>query len=217
MNPAQAAVATLRYAWRRLASRGIRYSGDYKQLDALYAVADPWGMESPSEQYRFTETNRLILERTGRVASLLEVGCGEGHQSLHLRHVTERLTGLDVSPRAVKRARVRCPQAEFLIGDMFSSEVSASAPFDLVVACEVLYYMSDVEAALRRMRDLGRMCLVTYFHGEIDMLDDRVRAAWPGAVCNDITFKRVQWRVVWFDGVAAAPQHSVGWSPRRCP
>ena len=35
--------------------------------------------------------------------------------------------------------------------------------FDLVVACEVLSYMSDAVGAVRRMSELGRACLVTFF------------------------------------------------------
>jgi len=65
------------------------------------------------------------MEQFGRVSSLLEIGCGEGHQSAQLQLVCDRLTGLDVSGRAVKRARGRCPGGEFLVGDVFSQEVDA--------------------------------------------------------------------------------------------
>jgi len=33
---------------------------------------------------------------------------------------------------------------------------------DLVVACEVLYYVKDIRKFLYRMPDLGRACLITY-------------------------------------------------------
>ena len=35
--------------------------------------------------------------------------------------------------------------------------------FDLVVACEVLYYIKDIPATIERMRHLGRACFVTFF------------------------------------------------------
>lgn len=189
-----------------MALRGARYSNDYKRLDALYTVADPWLMTSRSEQFRFKETNRLILRKIGVVGSLLEVGCGEGHQSLHLQDVCDRLTGLDVSAKAVTRARVRCPRVEFLVGDIFAREVGASAPFDLVVACEVLYYMTDVAAALRQLRRLGRNCLVTYFDGEMDTLDRQVLGCLPGAFTEVFTFEQSRWRAVWFGGVCPTHQ-----------
>ena len=198
LKPVQKAVAKLKRTWRRFALRDVRYSNDYKKLDTFYTVPDPWLMASPSEQFRFGETNRLIVEKFGRVASLLEIGCGEGHQSLYLQNVCDRLTGLDVSVRAVKRARGRCPQAEFVVGDIFSQEVSAFAPFDLVVACEVLYYMRDVPAAVRQMRSLGRNCLITYFSGEMETLDRQALVSLPGTLSEILAFEQSRWRALWW-------------------
>lgn len=180
--------------------RGVRYSNDYRKLDNAYRMADPWLMTSPAEQFRFTETNRLILERIGRVHSILEIGCGEGHQSLYLQQVCDRLTGLDVSARAVKRAGSRCPQANFFVGDIFSHEVSTLAPFDLVVACEVLYYISDLPATLQRMRTIGRSCLVTYFDGERETLDRYVSDCLPGIFSEIIEFEQSWWHLLWWHG-----------------
>ena len=191
--------AKLKKIWMRFALRGVSYSNNYKKLDRFYMVDDPWGMDSRWDQYRFAETNRLILEKFGRVGSLLEIGCGEGHQSLHLRQVCDRLTGLDVSTRAVKRARRRCSQDEFLVGDVFFQEIGAQAPFDLVCACEVLYYMSDVPAALRRMRALGRNNLLTYFAGQMATLDSQVLSL-PGVVSEVLEFEHARWRAAWWRG-----------------
>jgi hypothetical protein len=101
-----------------------------------------------------------------------------------------------VSGRAVERARKRCPGSEFLVGDIFSQEVSARAPFDLVVACEVLYYMTDVPAALRRIRKLGRHNLVTYFAGEMETLDALVLTL-PGVASEILEFESSRWRAAW--------------------
>jgi len=174
-----------------------RYSNDCKKMDNFYMLNDPWSMALPFQQYRFSETNRLILEKFGRVGSLLEIGCGEGHQSLHLRKVCDSLTGLDVSHRAVKRARSKCSKGEFLVGDVFSSEIDARAPFDLVVACEVLYYMSDITIALRRIQAVGRNSLVTYFAGEMETLDPEVLSL-SGAVSEILEFKHARWRAAWW-------------------
>lgn len=120
MKLSQKVADKLKEIWMRFILRGVHYSNDCKKLDSFYLVNDPWRMTSPSEQYRFAETNRLILEKFGRVESILEIGCGEGHQSLHLQLVCDRLTGLDVSTRAVERGRRRCSGGEFLVGDVFS-------------------------------------------------------------------------------------------------
>src|SRR2546426_1129125 len=130
---------TLRNIWKFFALRGTCYTSNYAKLNALYMMADPWSMTSPSERYRFAETNQIILRNFGEVDTLLEIGCGEGHQSLYLQQLCNRLIGLDVSHIAVKRSRRRCSGSEFLVGDIFCREICAQAPFDLVVGCEVLY------------------------------------------------------------------------------
>lgn len=156
-------------------------------------------MSSPTETHRFEETNRLILDNFGRVGSILEIGCGEGHQSLYLSQVCDRIVGLDVSARAVARARSRCPEGKFLVGDIFSKEVDALAPFDLVVACEVLYYMADVRLALRRIRLLSHNNLVTYFDGELANLDHHILSL-PGTDSELFEFKDSRWRAAWQRG-----------------
>jgi SAM-dependent methyltransferase len=194
-------MASLKKTWRRLVLRGARYAGNYRRLDASYVIRDPWSMRSAPEQFRFKETNRLLLETFGRVTSMLEIGCGEGHQSTYLRQVCARLTGLDVSGRAVTRARGRCPQAEFVVGDIFAPQVTLSAPYDLVVACEVLYYMADVPAALGQIRSLGRNCLVTYLTAETETLDRHAARALPGARFALLQFGGYQWRTVFWSAV----------------
>ncbi len=144
--------------------RNLSASDNHRQLDRLYAMADPWQMESAKEQFRFEMTNALVLAKVGRVGTILEIGCGEGHQSQHLATQCDRLYGLDVSPRAVERARKRVPTALFDVGTL--PEVPRTPPggrFDLVVACEVLYYMSDIPGAVNSMTELGDACLVTFF------------------------------------------------------
>lgn len=200
MKLCQKAAVKLKKAWRRLTLRGVRYSSDYKKLDAVYAVPDPWGMASSEEQFRFRETNRFILEKFGSVGSILEIGCGEGHQSVYLQSVCKQLTGIDVSERAVKRAQCRCPRGEFLVGDIFSPKVSSLGPFDLIVACEVIYYMRDVPGALEKMRALGRNCLITYYEGELKNLDPQVLAFCPEALSEVIEFQKGWWRVTWWYG-----------------
>lgn len=183
----------------RFALRRARDSDgyNYKKLDAYYLVEDPWNMNSLSEQFRFEETNRLILENFGRVKSLLEIGCGEGHQSLYLQQVCEHLTGLDVSSRAVFRAQKKCPKSKFLVGDIFNQKLKDIAPFDLAVACEVLYYMREVPTALKRIWELSKNRLITYYAGAMQELDPKILSL-PDTITNRIVFKGSCWRVaIW--------------------
>jgi SAM-dependent methyltransferase len=152
----------VRKLWRKFGNRKLTASDDYDGLDRLYKLEDPWEMTSGREQFRFRETNRFIEDCTGRVGSLLELGCGEGHQSVHLAGVCDRLVGIDVSGRAVERATARLPSADFRVGDIAGLPIG-SPRFDLVVACEMLYYVKDIPATLERMNQLGSACVVTLF------------------------------------------------------
>lgn len=152
-------------AWRRIALRNVRDNDNHKGLNRLYAMPDPWGMASEREQSRFRQTNEIIRARIGRVDRILEVGCGEGHQSEHLIQLCTHLDGLDVSSRAVVRASERIPDGRFGVGHLGALPwvLKEHESYDLVVACEVLYYLNDVAHAVERMSRLGRTCFVTFF------------------------------------------------------
>ena len=151
--------------WRRLALKNISANDNHAGLERLYALPDPWGMTTEREQSRFRQTNAVIESLTGRVGTLLEIGSGEGHQSEHLARLCDRLDGLDVSDRAVQRARQRLPQCRFAAGtlDRLPWSPPLNGRYDLVVACEVLYYVADIEQAVQQMSTLGHACFVSFF------------------------------------------------------
>jgi 2-polyprenyl-3-methyl-5-hydroxy-6-metoxy-1,4-benzoquinol methylase len=152
-------------AWRRYARRNLGANDNHAGLDRLYALPDPWGMTTERERSRFQQTNAVIESLLGRVDTLLEIGSGEGHQSEYLARLCTRLDGVDVSTRAVARARERVPQCRFGVGEVTALPWSLhdGARYDLVVACEVLYYLGDIPRAVERMSQLGRSCFVTFF------------------------------------------------------
>ena len=154
----------MRKAWRRIAMRNLSGSDNHTQLDRLYAMPDPWQMTSAKEQFRFEATNAILSAKVGHVGTILEVGCGEGHQSQHLAGLCDQLYGIDVSARAVERARNRVPTARIDVGTLpVVPRTPPGGRFDIVVACEVLYHMSDVPGAVNAISELGDACLVTFF------------------------------------------------------
>ncbi|MGH8172432.1 MAG: class I SAM-dependent methyltransferase [Rhodanobacteraceae bacterium] len=153
-----------RRSWMKYALRGVGPNDNFERLDLAYSIEDPWNMNSPGEIARFEATNRIIEREFGRVGSLLELGCGEGHQTAYLSRLADRVYGLDVSAKAVERAMQRLPDVKFAATDLYNQPWSAEVPrFDLITACEVLYYMKDIDQTLARMSSLGRNCLVTIF------------------------------------------------------
>lgn len=153
-----------RRLWMKYALRGVGGNDNNDRLDLAYRMPDPWNMESALEQARFEATNQVIERAFGRVGSLLEIGCGEGHQTEYFARLSDEQYGIDVSPQAIKRAGIRLPQAHFAAADLSAQPWGEQHyRFDLVTACEVLYYLSDPAATLQRMRHLGRNGLVTLF------------------------------------------------------
>jgi len=69
--------------------------------------------------------------------------------------------------------------------------------FDLVVACEVLYYVSDVPSALKRMERLGQNCLVTFCDRESQAMLEHMRPV-PLAGKDLIRHGETSWHVMWW-------------------
>jgi SAM-dependent methyltransferase len=133
---------------------------DARTLALYEQYEDPWNLAT--EDYRFAETNRLISSRFGHVGRLLEIGSGEGHQTRWLTRVADHVIGVDLSPAALERARMKAPEATFAEARVPELELPlAAVPFDLTVACEVLYFAADIGKAVRRMRELAPRGLVS--------------------------------------------------------
>ena len=187
--------------WMKYALRGVRQNDAHERLDLAYKIADPWHMNADREQFRFAETNRLLEAHLGSsIGTLLEVGCGEGHQTEYLARIAGKVTGLDVSANAIERARRRVPSATFSAGDLYTQPwVEESGRFDVVTACEVLYYMSDIPKFLRTMDGLGKSCFVTYF-GPAGRLCEKPLAAMPGVQTARFAFEDTEWVAAWWKG-----------------
>ncbi len=154
----------VRRTWMKYAMKGVAGADAFGRLNRAYAIEDPWDLGSEMESARFDWTNQVIQNRVGALDSILEIGCGEGHQSLRLQGRCRNFYGIDVSARAIDRARRRVPDAQFAVADIFRQPWGDErGRFGLVTACEVLYYMRDVDAVLDKMSHLGSHCFVTVF------------------------------------------------------
>lgn len=189
-------VELFRLAWVRLLQKGTVHASNNGRFDKLYHVSDPWHMGSEREQLRFQETNRLIEQELGSLGTLLEIGCGEGHQTEHLTRLCDQLYGFDVSKTAVGRAQQRCPDAKLSVADIFSYQPEVKK-FDLVVACEVLYYIKDTAAAIARMSELGTRCIVTYYQSGPCVLDAFFNNS-DGIGTRVIKAGDTSWKIVWW-------------------
>jgi hypothetical protein len=117
-------------------------------FEARYrADPDPWGyLVSDYERRKYEST--LAACCPGPFACALELGGSIGVFSAMLAPRCARLLTVDVSPTAVRDARARLaghPTAEPIVGAIPAA--IPQLPFDLVVASEILYYLSDADFA----------------------------------------------------------------------
>ncbi len=191
-----------RRRWRRHNLSGVARADAHRKLDRLYKIRDPWGMDTDRERFRFVESSRILRENlaatTARVGSILEIGCGEGHQSEYLAPLCDRLVGIDISPTATARARERVPSAEFIAGNLMQQPwMGETDRFDVVTAFEVLYYLKDIPAMLETMSRLGRACIVSYYVPEAKLVEPSLEAA-PIEGRGAFRFHDTEWRIAWW-------------------
>lgn len=100
-------------------------------------------------------------------ADVLDIGCGTGSLSLLLAEAGHRVTGVDLAPKMVERARAKLDAARlpgrFLTGDAMAPPTGERL-FDVALSRHLLWTLPDPVAALRewvgRLRAGGRLILV---------------------------------------------------------
>jgi SAM-dependent methyltransferase len=192
----------MRRTWIRYAGHGKSRAEVLRGVEQLYATPDPWKMASQKEQFRFVRTSEILarefIRPAQRVGSILEIGCGEGHQSEHLSRLCDQLTGIDIAAQAIERARIRVPAVEWVLGNLEDQPWVGGRKFDIVTACEVLYGFGNIPQTLQLMSRLGDACLVTYFDGAAHAVKWPLRAirleGRESFVFEDVTWTAVWWR-----------------------
>lgn len=93
---------------------------------------------------------------------VLDIGCGYGKFSGLWRARNAALAvGLDFSPGMVARARARCRDCHFLVGDA-SRTPFKDGTFDAVTCMGVMNYYPNPGTIFREMRRVGREFLLTF-------------------------------------------------------
>lgn len=119
--------------------------------EILFYEEDPWNYGSPYELEKYTR--QLQMLPLTQPARALELACAEGYFTRQLAPRVGRLMAVDISNKAIERARLRCREHRNI--DFAQLDLSTD-PFpqdmDLIVCSEVLYYLRD-EAELVSVAD----------------------------------------------------------------
>lgn len=126
-------------------------------FDRKFRTADPWQYGSRAEE--FERITAIVNAAAGTCSprQIIELGCAEGALS---RALTNRfpdafLYGVDISPRAIARAKEKAApsRSSFEVADVRNwSPRRLSTTADLIVACDVLYYLGS-KTAVRELTE----------------------------------------------------------------
>lgn len=102
-----------------------------------------------------------LLEKVGKVRTVLEAGCGEGEVTSYLEHKYGdecQIEAFDISERIVKEAKKKNKKIEFRTGDIY--EISGGGGYELVVCCEVLEHLEYPEKALKELLRVSKNYII---------------------------------------------------------
>jgi SAM-dependent methyltransferase len=85
----------------------------------------------------------------------VDLGCGTGAFTRRLRRFNLTLTGVDISPLSIDRART-LGGAEYVVGDICDCPLPADT-YDLVVMSGVLHHLPDPDTRVRSLREAFRL------------------------------------------------------------
>ncbi|HPT56953.1 MAG TPA: methyltransferase domain-containing protein, partial [Casimicrobium sp.] len=81
---------------------------------------------------------------------VLDAGCGTGLCAPIVRPFAEHLTGVDLSPAMIEKARERGGYDELIVAELTEYLARNAAQFDLIISADTLIYFGDLSALLLR-------------------------------------------------------------------
>ncbi len=126
---------------------------------------DKYGSTNPLHRklmQGFHDTLDALIART-EALDVHEVGCGEGHLSLHMAGVGLTVRGSDFSKQVIEQARENAAHAKHPIPFSVASVYDLQPPEDaaeLVICCEVLEHVEEPERAVEVLATLARPWLL---------------------------------------------------------
>jgi trans-aconitate methyltransferase len=131
--------------------------------------------QEPKEYFKF-----LMKQAATRLAStsvrVLDVGCAAGDFLYYLQSLYPEasVTGIDVSPEFIAKAKENMPGATFMTADIYSGENLPAGQFDVVFMSGVNYLYPEYESWLRNI--LALTSQKAYIFGVFNPEDLDVRA-----------------------------------------
>ncbi len=109
---------------------------------------------APENLARLLRKLRLDAPRS---ESALDLGCGTGLSGLAFRSQTKYLTGVDLAPNMLERARVKGVYDELILNSIDQHLAVNDQTHDLFIATDVLIYLGAVEKLFEQVAQRSRL------------------------------------------------------------
>ena len=167
MGPSSESAARVRDAYREMAAR-------YIELFGTTAAVPP------------DDLALIVRHLSARHGAVLDVGCGPGHLTAHLRSLQVDATGIDLVPEFIEHARAAHPDGRFVLASIDRLPVCGQSIAGIVSWYSLIHVppngIDAVLTELRRAMASGGALVVGFFDGdEIDAFEHKVVTAyrWP--------------------------------------
>lgn len=132
---------------------------------ATFDDEDGHGLLGAEQRHAWHELLRGLAGAPPR--RVLDVGCGTGFLALRLAELGHTVTGIDLAPRMIERARAKAAESGLEVGFHTGDAMAIDVPdqtFELVIARHVIWNLPHpdrgVREWLRVLRPGGRLALV---------------------------------------------------------
>lgn len=110
-------------------------------------------------QYRTPEMLAQLIQKTPtpahRMLNILDLGCGTGLFGEQVKHIKQRLVGIDLSSKMIAKAQERHIYDELIVGDLLDYMATATAgQFQLIVATDVFNYVGNLLPVFQQAANL---------------------------------------------------------------
>jgi ubiquinone/menaquinone biosynthesis C-methylase UbiE len=115
------------------------------EMDGIYRNIPleeiPWNIESPPDALV-----KLVKSGAVKPCKAIDLGCGTGNYAIYLSRLGFEVTGVDISPTAVKiateRASKKGVRSNFLVADVLGNLHEIQETFDFAYDWELLHHIS---------------------------------------------------------------------------
>jgi SAM-dependent methyltransferase len=155
--------------------------------DAYASVADLYiGLFGTAQQVHADDLAFIGRHLSIRSGAVLDLGCGPGHITDHLRSLGVDATGIDMVPEFIAHAKAAHPTGRYQLGSMKTLDVGSGSIAGILAWYSLIHVppqdLDGVLAEFRRvMAPAGRL-VVGFFEGdEVVAFDHKVVTAyrWP--------------------------------------